>query len=189
MPDNCAVVRLFAAVEVPAAERERLAVAVGGLKSLPLRLTPEEHWHITVGFYGEVPEGVVGDLTERLRRGAARTGPFQLQLARAGTFPRNAAKARVLWIGLDGETAELSRLAERCVAAGRRCGLAMEDRKFSPHLTIGRSRQAPADLERAVRALWDYQSQPWQVTSIKLIRSTLGATVRHDLQAELTLEH
>jgi len=94
----------------------------------------------------------------------------------------------VLWIGLDGDTAELRRLAERCVAAGRRCGIAMADRTFSPHLTIGRSRNSPADLDRAVRSLWDYRSEPWQVTSIRLIRSTLGATVRHDLLTELPLE-
>lgn len=181
--------RLFAAVDIPTAERERLAILVGGLKNLPLRLTPEEQWHITVAFYGEVPESVVPDLTERLRRGAARTAPFHLQLSRAGTFPKNPAKARVLWIGLGGETTELSRLADRCVAAGKRCGIATEDRKFSPHLTIGRSRHQPADLNRAVRSLWDFESETWQVNSIRLIRSTLGATVRHDVQTELPLEH
>ena len=181
--------RLFAAVELPTAERERRALLVGGLKNLPLRLTPDEQWHVTVGFYGEVPESVVPDLTERLRRAAARTAPFQLQLSRAGTFPNNPAKARVLWIGLDGDTAELNRLAERCVAAGRRCGIAMADRKFSPHQTIGRSRGQPADLNRAVRSLWDYESRPWQVTAVHLIRSTLGATVRHDVLTDLPLEH
>jgi len=182
-------VRLFAAVDLPAAERARLATAIGGLKSLPLRLTPEEQWHITVGFYGEVPEAVVPDLTERLRRAATRTAPFHLRLSRAGTFPSNPAKARVLWIGLDGETAELRRLAERCSAAGRRCRIAMADRKCSPHLTIGRTRTAPTDLTRAVRSLWDYQSESWQVTSLRLIRSTLGATVRHEVLKELPLEH
>jgi 2'-5' RNA ligase len=182
-------VRLFAAVDLPAAERDRLAITVSGLKNLPLRLTPEEQWHITVGFYGEVPEAVVPDLTERLRRAASRTAPFQLHLARAGTFPSNPARARVLWIGLDGETAELGRLADRCVAAGRRCGIAMEVRKFSPHLTIGRSRNQPADLDRAVRSLWDYRSAAWDVTSLRLVRSTLGATVRHDVLTDLPLEH
>lgn len=180
--------RLFAAVEIPAGERERLAALVGGLKGLPLRLTPEEQWHITVGFYGEVPEGVVADLTERLRRAAARTAPFRIRLSRAGTFPKNPTKARVLWVGLDGDTAELSRLAERCVAAGRRCGIDMQDRQFSPHVTIGRSRNAAADLNRAVASLWDYDSQPWQVTTVRLIRSTLGATVRHDTLTDLALE-
>lgn len=180
--------RLFAAVEVPDAERERLALAIGGLASLPLRLTPEEQWHITVAFFGEVPETVVGDLTERLRRAAARTAPLKLQLSRAGTFPNNPERARVLWIGLDGEIGELTRLAERCTAAGRRCGIAMEDRRFSPHLTIGRARGGPADVSRAVRALWDYQGSAWQVGEVRLIRSTLGATVRHDVLAGLPLE-
>jgi 2'-5' RNA ligase len=182
-------VRLFAAIEIPAAERERIAVSIGGLRSLPLRLTPEEQWHITVAFFGEVAEDVVPDLTERLRRGAARTSPLHLQLVKAGTFPANPKRAKVLWIGVGGDTEQLGRLADRCVAAGRRSGIAMEDRRFRPHLTIGRARGQFADLDKPLGALWSYEGQPWEATRVTLIHSTVGATVHHRPLAEFPLEH
>src|SRR3954451_7568960 len=119
--------RLFAAIDPPDTEVAALAAASGD--AIPqLRYVPTHQWHITTAFYGEVPDRVVDELGERLGRAAARTAPITLALRGAGTFPKQAAKARVLWVGLDGDVAELSRLAERCVAAGRRCGLPMEDR-------------------------------------------------------------
>src|SRR3954468_18601242 len=132
--------RLFTAVYPPPDELDRLAVALGELAP-GLRPVSREQWHITTAFYGEVPDGLVDELTERLARGVARTSPISLSLRGAGTFPKQAAKARVLWVGLDGDVGELSRLADRCVAAGRRSGLRMEHRAFRPHLTVARARK------------------------------------------------
>jgi 2'-5' RNA ligase len=179
--------RLFVAVDPPPEQRHALDVALGP-RDEQLRWVPIEQWHLTLVFCGEVDERVVPELSDRLARAASRTPAFPLQLVGAGTFPRQAARARVLWIGLGGDTSTLSRLAERCAAAARRSGIAIEDRAFRPHLTTARTRRDTVDARDYVQRLSSYDGQPWRVQSIKLVHSTLGATVTHDVIADFPLD-
>ena len=184
--------RLFAALVPPAAALAHLAAAVaqavsGAGSAVPLRWVPAEQRHLTLAFYGEVPDARVPDLSARLERAAGRSAPAQLALAGAGTFPGRRTNARVLWVGLVGELAELTRLAERAVAAGRRAGLALEDRPFRAHLTLARARTGPADLSVPVAALSGYRGPDWAAESISLVRSYLGATARHEELARFSL--
>jgi 2'-5' RNA ligase len=180
-------VRLFAAVYPPDDELDRLAVALGALPD-SLRAVPREHWHLTTAFYGDVPEDRVGALTERLARAAARTPVHELRLVGGGTFPGQAAKARVLWAGVDGGTDTLTRLAERCEAAGRREGLRLDSRRYHPHLTLARARHHSADATAAAAALSFYQGKPWTVSELTLVKSTLGSKVAHETLATLPLK-
>lgn len=171
--------RLFAAV-VPTPEAlDHLARAVdgGGLGSL--RPVPRPQWHVTVAFFGDVPDRTADELVDRLARAAGRTAPFAIRLRGAGTFPKQAMRGRQLWVGVDGEVAALARLSDRAAAAARRCGLAMEDRPYRAHLTLGRSRGGPADMRPQVAALTAYDGPAWTVDTLRLVHSTLGAQVVH----------
>jgi 2'-5' RNA ligase len=112
---------------------------------------------------------------------------MSLQLAGTGSFPADPGRARVLWVGIDGDTAALSRLAERSSAAGRRVGLDVEARRYRAHLTIARARHGALDLTRTLTALPPYLGRPWQATTIRLVRSHLGPPVRHELMDEFPL--
>jgi 2'-5' RNA ligase len=181
--------RLFAAVDPPPDEKLRLTdwLASGRLDTTALRLTPSDQWHLTLAFYGETPGAVLPELTERLGRAAQRSPAMSLQLRGVGSFPADPARARVLWVGVDGDITALGHLAERAAAAGRRVGLAMESRRYRPHLTVARPRQAYADLTAALAALPPYRGEVWRATTIRLVRSHLGTPVRHELIAELPL--
>jgi RNA 2',3'-cyclic 3'-phosphodiesterase len=152
-----------------------------------LRYVPPEQWHLTLAFYGEVAETKVEALRAGLERAAARSGPMSVRLATAGTFPRQPAKARVVWVGLDGEVDSVRRLADRCAGAGRRARIAMEARAFRPHLTLARARQGSADATLAVDALAGFTSSWWKVTSLRLVQSHIGSTVHHETLAVLPL--
>jgi RNA 2',3'-cyclic 3'-phosphodiesterase len=178
--------RLFVAVDPPPEQRLALDAAIG-VRDEQLRWVPPEQWHLTLVFCGEVSEQAVPELHERLARGVARTPAFALRLAGAGSFPRPAGRARVLWVGLDEDTATLSRLAERCAAAARRCGIPVEDRAFRPHLTLARARRDTVDARAYVERLSSYDGTPWQVDSVRLVQSTLGAKVHHETLAEFAL--
>lgn len=170
------------AVDVPEAQRAHLEAAVASAKLRPdaLRLVAPEHWHLTLAFYGDVADEVEGDLTTRLERAATRTPAFTIELGRAGSFPADPRRARVVWIGVAGDLDVMTRLSDRCRAAGRRSGVSMPRERFRPHLTVARSRGGPADVDSVVARLWEYRSEPWRVGSFQLIHSTLGATVRHE---------
>jgi 2'-5' RNA ligase len=105
-----------------------------------------------------------------------------------GSFPGDPARAKVLWVGVDGDLPQLRRLAERCVAAGRRTGLDVDTRKYRAHVTIGRPRRpAPVDLRPTLEALPPYVGEPWIATTVRLVRSHLGAQVRHETLEEMSL--
>jgi 2'-5' RNA ligase len=179
-------VRLFVAVAPPAEQLRALDAAIGA-RAETLRWVPVEQWHLTLVFCGEVPPSVLPELTERVARGAGRTPQCTLRLAGAGSFPKQAARARVLWAGLAGDVETLTRLADRCAAAARRSGIAVEDRAFRPHLTLARARRDTVDVRTEAQELSSYAGEPWRVDRVRLVQSTLGARVRHETLAEFPL--
>ena len=166
-------VRLFAAVLPPEDVSEQLAAAVAGLRSLPgadaLRWTGVPGWHFTLAFYGEVDEDVVPELSERLARAAHRTDAFALSVRGGGQF----GHGRALWAGAAGEVAALRLLADRAEAAARRAGVPMgEHRRYTPHLTVARSREN-IDVRPYVDVLDAFAGRTWTVADLALVRSNL----------------
>lgn len=165
-------VRLFAAV-VPSAEAiDHLSAAVTPLRDDALRWTDVSDWHLTLAFYGEFDEAHLPDLEERLIRAAGRHDPVALALAGAGRFGKQA-----LWVGCTGELLALRRLAQSTIAAGRRAGADVDDkRRFKAHVTLARAyNKRPADLRPYVAALAEYEGPTWQSREVQLIRSHLGS--------------
>ncbi|WP_320776953.1 RNA 2',3'-cyclic phosphodiesterase [Streptomyces sp. CRN 30] len=168
--------RLFAAVLPPEDVVVEVGVEVERLRALSgagrLRWTGRAGWHFTLAFYGEVDEGLVPELSERLARAARRTEPFPLAVRGGGQF----GHGRALWAGADGDLRTLRLLADRAEAAGRKAGVAMADhRRYTPHLTVARSRE-PFDTAEYVAALDGFTGSPWQVTDLALVRSNLPAS-------------
>jgi 2'-5' RNA ligase len=178
--------RLFAAVDPPGEVCAQLTASLPAADER-LRYVAPAQWHLTLAFYGSVEEGKVDPLRAGLERAASRSRPLRLRLAGAGTFPRQAAKARVLWVGLDGDVDELRRLADRCAGAGRRARIAMEARAFRPHLTVARVRQGAVDVSATVVAMAPFTSDWWTVDVVRLVHSTLGAQVVHKTLDEYRL--
>lgn len=175
--------RLFVALRPPPKVLAHLAEALPGADAWAreLRWTPPEQRHLTLAFLGEVDQRRCDQLTLRLGRAAGRAGELVLSLQRAGTFPRRADRARVLWVGLAGDRPGLARLATAVSAAARRSGIPVEQRRFAAHLTLARARPpGGVDVTSVVRGLSAYAGPPWTVTEIELVRSHLGSSVRHE---------
>ncbi|WAZ22471.1 RNA 2',3'-cyclic phosphodiesterase [Streptomyces cinnabarinus] len=165
--------RLFAALLLPEDVSRELAAEVDRLKRLPgadaLRWTGRPGWHFTLAFYGEVDDGLVEGLSDRLARAAHRTAAFPLALHGGGQF----GHGRALWVGAEGEPDVLRLLADRAEAAGRKAGVAMgEHRRYKAHLTVARSRNA-VDVRPCVEALGAFRSDGWTVGELVLVRSHL----------------
>jgi 2'-5' RNA ligase len=94
---------------------------------------------------------------------------MRLTLAGAGGFSR-PARATVLWVGLDGDTDQLRRLAAATSAAARRAGIAVEDRSWRPHLTVARCSR-PTDVREPVSRVAAYRGPESQIDTLQLVRS------------------
>jgi 2'-5' RNA ligase len=75
---------------------------------------------------------------------------------------------------VDGDVAPLVDLAGRLADVARSLRLAVEDRPYRPHLTLGRWRPGrPADGDLVDR-LADYRGPSWPVREVRLLESHLG---------------
>jgi 2'-5' RNA ligase len=180
--------RLFVAITIPDAVREHLGAVVSSLvpRVPDLRWTQPQLWHLTLAFFGGVPDRRRPDLLERLARVAGRHPPMPLQLRGGGVFGR-PDRASVVWVGVDAGRA-LPDLAAGCAAAGRHAGLAMEKRPYRAHLTLARARgRTGADARAVVEELAEYAGPPWRATDIVLLHSHLGAHPRYEPVAQWNL--
>jgi RNA 2',3'-cyclic 3'-phosphodiesterase len=93
--------------------------------------------HLTLKFLGEAEPSIIPSLSESLESDTRSQDSFSLRLCGLGCFP-NQINPRVIWCGIDGETAKLSLLQQRVEITCSRFGFAPENRGFHPHLTLGR---------------------------------------------------
>ncbi len=180
--------RLFASVRPPTFVldhlRGALALTTRGL-DVPVRWTAEENWHLTVAFFGDVPDGAEGELAGLLAGVAADARPLELRLRGAGVF-----SGRTLWIGASGDVDAMARLAAAARSAGEQVSRFRDTRtRLRPHLTVGRvlddgsvarracsreRQRVPSAVDHLVRALAAYEGPSWTVDTIALEESWPG---------------
>lgn len=179
--------RVFVAVRPPDDVLSHLDAALGGVGAGSggppwLRWVPGPNRHVTVAFYGEVPQGSAEELAYRLDEVCATVPAFDASLRGAGSFG-----GRTLWIGCSGQGwRDLMQLAG---AVGSQVASRAPDRRSRPHLTVARvsgragARPDVGRLESISRALAVYSGPEWPVTQVALVRSDVGAgpsgTPRH----------
>jgi RNA 2',3'-cyclic 3'-phosphodiesterase len=164
----------------PPGALEHLAGSLRRVRDRPgaPRWTGRELQHVTLAFFGEVPEPLVPRVTAAL--GPAVAGvDLHLRLAGGGTFPERG-DPRVLWVGVDGDVAGLAELAAAAADAGRAAGVPVDRRPYRPHLTVGRW-PATARGDRAVAAaLANYAGPHFTAAEVVLMRSHHGADHRYE---------
>jgi len=97
-----------------------------------------EKIHLTLKFLGDTDTTKILDLRSSISQIASAHHRFNLTIERTGVF-RKSRKARVLWIGVE-KTDKLDRLYADIENALAEQGFTKENRRFSPHITIGRIR-------------------------------------------------
>jgi 2'-5' RNA ligase len=135
-----------------------------------LRWVRPEGIHLTLKFLGATPEPRVPAIAAALRAALAGAPAFGLRPDGFGTFPeirldRPEARRhnlRVLWVGIAGDTAALSALAERVEGALAPLGYVEETRPYFAHLTLARVRD---DADRATIASMCDALRPYLSTS------------------------
>ena len=160
--------RVFAGIALPESVTDHLSHALEMISPTNQKRAlwiPSTNWHVTLGFYGEQPEGMEEELTENLRRAARTVAPFEIGLAGAGVFHKD-----VCWIGIRDPREVLGPLADEV-----RGDHAARDQhaKNRFHVTVSRSGRH-GDLANAMAALSVYQGPTWMVDRLTLFESRLG---------------
>lgn len=170
MTDDADSARIFLAVPLSDRARGALSAALREHGPLPGKPVPPESWHLTLRFLGDTPAAA----RERLREEVVRAplgAPFAIRFGRYGAFPR-AARATVLWLGVEEGEEPLRALAAEIEAAARRAGFPAESRPFRPHLTLSRIR-TPENASALLDRLPPFP-EPMPVSEVVLYRSHLG---------------
>jgi 2'-5' RNA ligase len=131
--------RLFVAVPLPEAVTQRLAALAGGIPGA--RWSPAENMHVTLRFIGDVDGREAADVAAILDE-VDGTG-FAMAVEGVDIFG-GRRDARLLYAGVAPRD-PLKRLRDKIETALQRQGLAAEERKYHPHITLARLRGAPAD--------------------------------------------
>jgi 2'-5' RNA ligase len=130
--------RLFTGLEVPSEVAASLALFRGGLPGA--RWIDPENYHITLRFIGDIDGPTAHDIYDML--GDVRRKPVTVTLDMLSTFGGGKPRAVFARAVPSAELAELQADHERRV---RRAGLPPESRKFTPHVTLARLRDAAHD--------------------------------------------
>ncbi|MCC7049755.1 MAG: RNA 2',3'-cyclic phosphodiesterase [Alphaproteobacteria bacterium] len=139
------MIRLFVGLALPQEVRQRLSFLTGGVPGA--RWDPPENYHITLRFIGEVEMGQAEDIDAELQR--IQVPEFAVTLASVDHFGP-PEKARVLYAGVE-RSELLLRLQGKVENGVQRAGLPPEQRKFVPHVTLARLKDAPVQRILAFR--------------------------------------
>lgn len=155
-----------------------------------LRWTQAANLHATLHFLGELDAGRLGSLRDALGDHLADPA-FEISLGEVGVFPEFGAP-RVLWLAIVSGAKPLTDLHRELGERLGKMGVAVEDRPFSPHLTLARLRDR-AD-RRAAKHLRDRLPSSgeapisWTADHVTLYRSDLSGPVpRYDPVHEIRL--
>lgn len=174
-------VALYPPEQVVAELSTRLAVIkgqVGGIDAV--RWSAPHQWHLTLAFLPRVDEarlvslrGVLADVA--MSRGHAPG----VSIAGAGHFGRST-----VWWALrhDADAAHwLVQLARHVRQGVRSAGVATDDSRWRPHVTIGRVRRdaPPGTAQRWVHNLAAVTSSEWHPEQLVLVTSVTGPVVTH----------
>lgn len=129
--------RLFIALDIDEAIRERIARFVEGVRNFApdARWVKPESLHVTLKFIGEQPEAKVDSVQTALKAVSAIAPAIQFR--DYGFFP-NPKSARVFWVGM-ASGPELPALAAAIDETMPALGIDKEERAFTPHLTLARA--------------------------------------------------
>jgi len=161
--------RLFVAIDLPESTRQFLADLDSHIHGV--RWVDASQMHLTLGFFGDVPEEV--DLAFRKKLGAIEVGAFFLPILGVGAFPAKGWP-KVIWIGVGRGHPHLFQLHKRVSDAAIAAGLEADLRPWHPHITIARCRDvAPQSLRNFLKSNVDLDAGMIRVESFHLYSSKL----------------
>lgn len=165
--------RLFVAARPPETHVAWLDDALDDLRNrlASARWIAVDNQHLTLKFLGTTPSDRLAAVMRVVELVARGRDASDVSFTQLGAFP-STRRARVLWIGLDDPRSLLANLASDLNRSFQPLGYPVEDRAFTPHLTLARFK-VPARVEGLLPHVATDDLDPWRVEKVTLFRSRL----------------
>jgi 2'-5' RNA ligase len=169
-------IRTFICIEVPDSIKERIDSLQQTLMQHDAKISwvKSSNIHLTLRFLGEVATLRIPAVGAAVERAALRSVPMEIEVGTTGCFP-SAKRPRVFWVGLTAIPEALASLHALIEEELSREGFPPEDRRYSPHLTIGRVR-SPQNASRVAEDLIaaGFERESFQAAEIIVMRSDVN---------------
>jgi 2'-5' RNA ligase len=161
--------RLFVAIDLPESTKQFLVDLDPKIRGV--RWTEAAQMHLTLAFFGDVPEDVGLALREKLS--AIEFGAFFLPITAVGTFPPKGPP-KIIWIGVGRGHPHLFQVHKRVQEAALGAGIEPELRAWHPHITIARCWDvAPQAIRKFLQSNADLDAGMIRVEEFHLYSSKL----------------
>jgi len=150
--------RLFFALWPDHITREHIYAVSKMLPEKYGRRVPRDNLHITLVFLGSIDTQQCQAIQQAASKISGQS--FSLKLDRAGKWPRT----KVFWLAPTSIPKELASLVMELNNSAINCGIKVESRPYSPHLTL--TRKAKGSVPRL-----DFTPFEWTIKSFALVQS------------------
>jgi 2'-5' RNA ligase len=133
--------RLFIAAPIPTDISRNLECIISDFKKTgaDIKWMKPESIHITLKFLGETEENRLPEIISAIERLEIKKSGLEAEVKGIGFFP-DKKRPRIIWAGLEENSPFLAKAVSILDSAMSTLGFESENRRFSPHLTIGRFR-------------------------------------------------
>ncbi|MCE9529511.1 MAG: RNA 2',3'-cyclic phosphodiesterase [Planctomycetales bacterium] len=173
-------IRTFIAVELSSTVIARAQEGIKLLKTSGAEVgwVDRAQMHLTLKFLGNVTDIETPDICRVVVVAARQVEPFEIVFRGLGAFPR-VTEPRTIWMGIEQGQEELAELHAAIEdALKKEMGFGKENRKFHPHLTLGRLRKesdpARDELSRILQGNANFDGDLTVVDEVVVFASTLG---------------
>lgn len=125
--------RLFTGMELPPDISRQIASLGGGLPGA--RWLDPDDLHLTLSFMGDIDGALSDAVIEELAN--VQSDPFEIVLDGLGAFGGDRPRTLIFKVNADARLINVHKQQEHAL---RRAGIALEKRKFTPHVTLARLR-------------------------------------------------
>jgi len=173
-------IRTFIAVELSSTVIARAQEGIKLLKTSGAEVgwVDRAQMHLTLKFLGNVTDIETPEICRVVLGAASQVEPFEIVFRGLGAFPR-VSEPRTIWMGIEQGQEELAELHAAIEdALKKEMGFGKENRKFHPHLTLGRLRKesdpARDELSRLLQESAKFDGDLTVVDEVVVFASTLG---------------
>lgn len=148
--------RAFLAIEIEEKIKETVVKLLERLsaKGSGISWVKKENIHLTLFFFENLKEEDIQKISLAVLEKAKQTEPFSLEVKGSGFFGRRECP-KVFWLGFDKDLTALKKFQAEIADSFKNFGY-FEDKRFTPHLTIGRNRTGKSQND-VVSTLLDYK--------------------------------